>query len=102
MTRRMILPLVFGLVGTAVLIGLGVWQTQRLAWKEGILAEIETRISASPVPLPATVDPDSDKYLPVVLSGDFTGDDLRVLASTKRHGPGHRTVSAFDTPGGAS
>ncbi|GAB5433712.1 MAG: hypothetical protein EpisKO_30820 [Epibacterium sp.] len=28
------------------------WQLQRLAWKEGVLAEIETRIAAEPVALP--------------------------------------------------
>jgi len=100
MRRTMILPLIFGLVGVAVLIGLGIWQMQRLVWKEGVLADIEAQISAPPVPLPAFVNADSDKYLPVVLSGDFTGEDLRVLVSTKRLGPGHRVVSAFDTPQG--
>ena len=31
--------LLIGLVGAAVLIALGVWQVQRLAWKEGVLAD---------------------------------------------------------------
>ena len=32
MTRRMIAPLLFGVVGVAILLSLGIWQVQRLAW----------------------------------------------------------------------
>jgi surfeit locus 1 family protein len=39
------------LAGLAILIGLGVWQLQRLAWKEGLIAEIETRAKGEPIPL---------------------------------------------------
>ena len=35
---RLLLPLLFGLGGVAVLVALGVWQLQRLEWKQGILA----------------------------------------------------------------
>ena len=35
----------------AVLIGLGVWQLQRLHWKEGLIAEIETRSKGAPITL---------------------------------------------------
>jgi surfeit locus 1 family protein len=40
-------PLVFGIAGVAILMSLGIWQVQRLAWKEGVLAEIEARIVAA-------------------------------------------------------
>ncbi len=33
----------------AFLIGLGVWQIQRLAWKEGLIREIDERTTAAPV-----------------------------------------------------
>ena len=39
------------LVAFAVLIGLGVWQLQRLHWKEGLIAEIETRTKSKPISL---------------------------------------------------
>ena len=39
------------LAAFAVLIGLGVWQLKRLAWKEGLIAEIETRTKAPPITL---------------------------------------------------
>jgi surfeit locus 1 family protein len=95
MNRRMIFPLLLGIAGTAVLIALGVWQLQRLAWKEGIIAEIEGRIGAAPVAVPADPQPDRDRYLPVTARGDFTGNDLHVLVSTRDQGAGHRIISTF-------
>ena len=83
MTKRMIIPLIFGLAGCAILISLGVWQVQRLAWKEGILAEIAQEIAADPVPLPASLQPDEDRYLPVSLKGSYPGDEIHVLFSIK-------------------
>ncbi|MEO6299243.1 MAG: SURF1 family cytochrome oxidase biogenesis protein, partial [Paracoccaceae bacterium] len=40
--RRMIGPLLFGLIGAAILVGLGVWQIQRMYQKR---AQIEAMIS---------------------------------------------------------
>ena len=39
------------LAAFAVLIGLGVWQLKRLHWKEGLIAEIETRTKGEPISL---------------------------------------------------
>lgn len=100
MSRRMIFPLLIGLLGGAILISLGVWQVQRLAWKEGVLAEIAARITEAPVPLPATVDPVRDRYLPVTAEGRFTGEHADVLVSRKQIGPGIRVVEVFETAGG--
>jgi surfeit locus 1 family protein len=97
MTRRMILPLLFGLAGVAVLVSLGLWQVQRMQWKAGILAQIEARIGADPVALPAAPDAARDGYLPVTATGRFTGDALDVLVSRKEIGAGFRVIGAFDT-----
>lgn len=100
MTRSMILPLLFGIAGTAVLIWLGVWQLQRLEWKLGVIAEIEARIVDAPVAIPAAPDPARDQYLPVEAAGRITGDEAHVLVSVKGIGPGYRIVSAFETAEG--
>jgi surfeit locus 1 family protein len=97
---RILIPLIFGLAGAAILVGLGVWQVQRLAWKEGVLAQIGARIGDAPVALPAAPDPARDRYLPVRASGTITTDEAHVLVSVKRVGPGYRIVSVFDTDGG--
>nr|WP_095533046.1 SURF1 family protein [Planktotalea arctica] len=94
--KRMIVPLLFGLMGSAILISLGVWQMQRLTWKEAILADIETRITAAPVAIPAMPDPVADKYLPVTARGEITGDEVHVLVSQKQIGAGYRIIAAFE------
>lgn len=92
----MIVPLLFGLVGSAILISLGVWQMQRLTWKEAVLADIEARIIAAPVAIPAMPDPVVDKYLPVTARGEITGDEVHVLVSQKQIGAGYRIIAAFE------
>ncbi|MDD9726312.1 SURF1 family protein [Roseovarius sp. SK2] len=100
MQRNLVLPLIFGLAGAAVLIWLGVWQMQRLDWKEGILSQIETRIAAEPVALPESFDPEADRYLPVTVTGQFGEGALRVLVSRKQVGAGYLVISPFETAAG--
>ena len=45
-------PVVFVLAAAATFIALGTWQLQRKAWKEALIATLEQRLSAPPVPLP--------------------------------------------------
>ena len=97
---RYILPLVFGIVGTAILVSLGNWQVRRLAEKEAYLAAIDDRISDAPVALPADPDPVADRFLPVEVSGTLTSDEVHLLVSVKKVGAGYRIVSAFDTDEG--
>lgn len=95
--RRYVFAMILGLAGASVLIGLGVWQVQRLAWKEGILARIEARISDDPVALPSAPDVTTDQYLPVVVDGTLSGEELRVLASLKQVGAGYRVIAVLET-----
>lgn len=97
--RRIVIPLIFGLAGAAVLISLGIWQVQRLTWKAGVLAEIEAKIAAAPVALPAKPDPVRDKYLPVIAAGVLSGPELHVLVSRKNIGAGYRVIQPFDMQG---
>ncbi|WP_104019276.1 SURF1 family protein [Roseovarius nitratireducens] len=99
MRKTLIVPLIFGIAGVAVLLGLGKWQLDRLAWKEGILADIEARISAAPVALPDEAEPQADRYLPVEVTGRIGARTLRVLVSRKQVGAGYRLISALDTGG---
>lgn len=98
--NRLLFLIVVGLGGAAILVALGVWQWQRLAWKESVIADIDARLLASPVALPASPNPDADAYLPVAITGTFSGDTLRVLVSQKQIGAGHRLITAFETAEG--
>lgn len=97
---RFILPLIFGVVGTAVLLSLGTWQVQRLQWKEGILAQIDQRIADDPVALPIGPTEAEDEYLPVTVSGTFQDSFVDVLVSTQETGPGFRAITVFLTEDG--
>ncbi|UWQ82601.1 SURF1 family protein [Leisingera caerulea] len=94
--RRVIFLLIISGAGLAVLIGLGTWQLQRKAWKEGILDTIEERIAGDAAAgLPAPLDPETDKYRPVRLQGVIGPQELHVLTSIKDVGPGYRVISPF-------
>jgi surfeit locus 1 family protein len=99
MLRRMIWPILFGLGGAAILVSLGVWQVQRLGWKQEVLADIEARIAAPAVPLPGTPDADAHPYLPVEATGTLGADHVRVLVSQRGLGAGYRVISPLDTGG---
>ena len=92
MTKRMIFPIFFGLSGIAVLLWLGAWQLQRMAWKNDILAQIEAGIVAPPVALPARPDPKTDNRLSVKVEALIGFDEAHVLYSTKRSGPGFLVI----------
>lgn len=96
---RYIAALIFGAGGIAILLSLGFWQVQRLAWKTDILNEIDARIVAAPVDLPVEPDPAKDRYLPVVVDGSLTGQELHVLFSLKGKGPGYRVISVLESDG---
>jgi surfeit locus 1 family protein len=49
--RRLIVPALFTIASLAILISLGVWQLQRKAWKEGLIATLDAQIRAEPLPL---------------------------------------------------
>lgn len=98
---RQAIAIILSLAVLALFIGLGTWQVQRLHWKEGVLAEIDARIAADPVSLPALPDKARDTYLPVVVSGSFGEKTLRVLVSTKQAGAGYRLISPLQTDQGA-
>lgn len=92
--KRYIFPVLVGVIGCAILIALGVWQLQRMAWKEALLAQISAEIEAPPVALPPEVDA-SMKYLPVLFSGRTTGEEIDVLSGTREAGGGYQIVSGF-------
>jgi len=100
MLKRIIGPLIFGIGGLAVLLSLGFWQVARLDWKQGVIADIESRIHADPVPVPATANPEADRYLPVTATGAYNGEVVHVLSSQREQGTGSHVIAVLETPDG--
>lgn len=86
-TRSLAFPTLFALCGVAVLIGLGVWQLERLRWKEGLIATLDARLAASPVALPPpprwpALAQANDEFRRVNFSADFiAGQEALVYAT---------------------
>ncbi|MBE0412905.1 SURF1 family protein [Yoonia sp.] len=100
MLRKILFPILLGIAGCGVLISLGTWQVQRLAWKEDIIGAINARLSAPPIPLPLSPTEDDDEYRRVTVSGTPLGQELHVLTSGTQAGTGYRVISRFATDDG--
>lgn len=100
MGARLIGAAVFGLAGVAVLLALGFWQLGRLDQKLALIAQIEARIGAAPVPVPTAPDAEADRYRPVTATGAFTGEAVHVLSSRPGVGPGSRVIAVLETTEG--
>ena len=57
----------FTLAALALLVGLGVWQLKRLAWKEGLIAEIEARAKGTPITLKEAIAVCARRPRPILL-----------------------------------
>jgi len=84
---------------------LGIWQIQRLGWKKALIARVETRVHAGPIPPPdntwTALDQSRHEYLRVHVSGTFQHDlEIPVYAATIR-GPGYWIMTPLSTARGA-
>ncbi len=72
--RRHVWPAAFTALLLSVLVGLGVWQLERLRWKRDLIAAMEVRIGAAPVPLASLSGRDDAEYRQVIAHGVFAHD----------------------------
>lgn len=94
---RIAIPLIFGLVGVAILISLGVWQVNRLSEKRDVLASIEARMTTVR-PLEAFELPlskEAHNYELVTFEATLSGQEVHALSSQQFRGAGYRVLSAF-------
>ena len=109
--RSLLAPALFTLAGLAVLIGLGVWQLERKAWKEALIDSIARRLTAAPAPLPpperwASLDAAGDEFTRVAFRAAFENDKEALVfagASAFRpdvSGTGYWVFTPARLPGG--
>ena len=102
--RPTLWPTVFSVPAFILMIGLCIWQVQRLHWKEGLIAERQARVTAEPVALPKPgADPAAMAYRRVRLDGAFLHDQELYLGARSLNGnPGYHILTPFAlTQGGA-
>ena len=95
--------LVFALGALLILVALGTWQVQRLAWKEDLLATIERRIASEPQRLDATLDEYEGtgdvEYTPTRAEGTFE-DAEALFYATDRGTVGWQVLTPLRLAGG--
>lgn len=79
-----------------VFMALGVWQVQRLAWKNELMARVAARAHAEPVAVPEAgewpsvqADPGAHEYRRVRLQGEFLPQGQRLVQALTERGAGH-------------
>jgi len=92
------------LVMIALLAGLGTWQLQRLEWKSGLLAQIESRMQKPPVPMPESIDnPAEWEYRRVTMAGNFLYDhEFLVKPRTLDGANGYHMLVPFQRASGGA
>jgi surfeit locus 1 family protein len=104
--RPLFWPTLITLLALPVLIGLSLWQLERLEWKEGLLAKIDERLTADAAPLPApeqwpTFDAREAEYTRVVLEGRFLPIEFHYFTQGERGAPGYAVISPLELADGA-
>ncbi len=102
--RPTLWPTLISVPAFIVLVGLCVWQVQRLHWKQELIADREARVAAEPVALPAEgVDPASVDYRRVHLEGTFRHDKELFLGARSLNGNvGYQVLTPFELAGGGA
>lgn len=97
-------PTLLTLAALAVLLGLGIWQLERQAWKAALIDRIEQRVDAPAVALPSTIDdPEAWDYRPVRTTGRFLHEEtLHLLGRVHRGRPGAHLITPLRRTGEAA
>lgn len=80
---------------------LGVWQVERLQWKEALIARVEARLTAPPVAPPPDADWSPEAvYTRVSVSGVFEHDRETLVQAVTEQGPGWWVITPLRTGAG--
>jgi surfeit locus 1 family protein len=104
--KHLLWPGLAALAGLAVLISLGNWQMQRLAWKNHLIAAIAERAHAAPVSLAAAdaaaARGEDIEYTRVEATGHLINDrEIHYYALDATHGPGFYIITPLKLADGS-
>jgi surfeit locus 1 family protein len=91
----------------AALAALGTWQVERLAWKRDLIARVDQRVHAPPVPAPARADwnkvnATDDEYRRVTAVGTLANDKETLVYASTMLGPGYWVMAPLTLADGTS
>ena len=87
-----------------LMLGLALWQVQRLQWKAALIAERQAQLARPEAVLPATIaDPDSWNFRPVAVTGSFDhGKETFLGARSLRGNVGYHLVTPLRRADGSA
>ena len=107
--RKLVWPLAFALVGFCVMFSLGLWQLNRKAWKEQLIAQVEARAKAAPIALRdipkawrEAPDQEDSNFARVAATGRFDHARELHLLTPERDGAAWMVITPFETPEGTA
>ena len=105
--RPLLAPAVATLLMFSFLVGLGLWQLHRLAWKEALISNIEAHIHAPPQPVPspaewAALNPKDYEYRRVTARGTFDNAKETLVFRPSEDGPGYLVMTPLTQEGGGT
>jgi surfeit locus 1 family protein len=102
--RPRLWPTVVTLPAVVLMIGLGVWQLQRLAWKTEIIDTFESRVAAEPTAPPAgltAADMGAWRFRRVAATGAFLHDkEVQITGKPYKGTAGFHVITPFVTEDG--
>ena len=101
------------LVLMALFVTLGIWQVERLGEKERLIANVASRMTLNPEPLPpvgewSAFDADAWNYRPVTVAGTFRPEQTVLVFTSladqrgKFSGPGYWVMTPFELAAGGT
>lgn len=108
MTLRRALLWGAGALLCGLFLALGVWQVQRLAWKNDLVARVAARAHAEPVAAPAPdqwpalqADPSAHEYRRVRTAGEFLHEKEQLVQAVTDRGAGFWVMAPLRIAGGS-
>ncbi|MEX6508767.1 SURF1 family protein [Jiella sp. M17.18] len=103
--RSLILLLTAGALFFALFVGLGIWQLERRVWKLNLIASVNARVDAPPIPAPGPSDwprltAGNDEYRHVKVHGRFLNDRETFVKAVTDLGGGYWVMTPFVTDRG--
>ena len=94
--RLLLWPTIIAILGLALLLGLGTWQLERLAWKNALIAERASRLSAPLMNLDIRKPDGSLNFRRVSVRGEFLHhQEFHLLSRTSKGRAGIHVVTPF-------
>jgi surfeit locus 1 family protein len=100
--RPLFWPTLFTVPVLLLCLGLGSWQVQRLFWKEGLIAQRQAAVAASPAPVPRNLaEARGMEFHRVIDEGVFLHDkEIFLGATSEGGGQGYQVLTPLLEPGG--